>query len=135
MVLMLRLCPLVPFNAFNYAMGITAVKFWDYAIGGVGMIPGTVLYVFIGTTLGSITQAATGNYSGGAASIVILIVGCVLGCAAIVWITIVVRKYLNQTIEKGKSSHPYHDQEEQNDDFLANPGAKVQTESSSAMDN
>ena len=131
---MLRLCPLVPFNAFNYAMGITAVKFWDYAIGGVGMIPGTVLYVFIGTTLGSITQAATGNYSGGAASIVILIVGCVLGCAAIVWITIVVRKYLNQTIEKGKNNHPYH-QEEQNDDFLANPGAKLQTENSSAMDN
>ena len=55
LVLMLRLCPLVPFNAFNYAMGITAVKFWDYAIGGIGMIPGTVLYVFVGTTLGSIT--------------------------------------------------------------------------------
>ena len=54
-VLMLRLCPLVPFNAFNYAIGITAVKFWDFAIGGVGMIPATVLYVFVGTTLGSIT--------------------------------------------------------------------------------
>ena len=54
-VLMLRLCPLVPFNAFNYAIGITAVKFWDFAIGGIGMIPATVLYVFVGTTLGSIT--------------------------------------------------------------------------------
>lgn len=54
-VLLLRLCPLVPFNAFNYAMGITAVSFFDYAIGGFGMIPGTIVYVFIGTTLGSIT--------------------------------------------------------------------------------
>ena len=98
-VLMLRLCPLVPFNAFNYAMGITSVTFWHYAIGGVGMIPATVLYVFVGTTLGSITQAATGNYSGGTASIVILIVGCVLGCVAIVWISIVVKKYLNETIQ------------------------------------
>ena len=54
-VLLLRLCPLVPFNAFNYAMGITAVSFVHYALGGLGMIPGTVVYVFIGTTLGSIT--------------------------------------------------------------------------------
>lgn len=54
-VLLLRLCPLVPFNAFNYLMGVTGVSFINYAIGGVGMIPGTVVYVFIGTTLGSIT--------------------------------------------------------------------------------
>ena len=46
---------MVPFNAFNYAMGITAVSFMDYAIGGFGMIPGTILYVFVGSTLGSIT--------------------------------------------------------------------------------
>ena len=52
---MLRLCPLVPYNAFNYLMGVTAVSFAHYAIGGTGMIPATIVYVFIGTTLGSIT--------------------------------------------------------------------------------
>ena len=54
-VLLLRLCPLVPFNAFNYLMGVTGVSFFNYAVGGVGMIPATVVYVFAGTTLGTIT--------------------------------------------------------------------------------
>ena len=53
-VTLLRLCPLVPFTYFNYVMGITAVKFSHYAIGGFAMIPGTIVYVFVGTTIGSI---------------------------------------------------------------------------------
>ena len=54
LVLLLRLCPLVPFTYFNYMMGITSVTFYDYAVGGLGMIPGIIVYVFVGTTIGSI---------------------------------------------------------------------------------
>merc|ERR1719232_1426227 len=84
-------------------MGVTGVSFINYAIGGVGMIPGTVVYVFIGTTLGSITQAATGDYSGGPLTITLLIVGSILACVAIVWISIVVKRYLQQAQELGEA--------------------------------
>ena len=95
MVLLLRMCPLVPFTYFNYVMGITVVSFLDYAIGGFGMIPGTIVYVFVGTTIGSIQDAASGNYDSGAAGLVFLIVGCVLACAAIIYVSIVVKRYLD----------------------------------------
>ena len=42
-------------------MGITAIKFKHFAIGCIGMIPGTVVYVFIGTTVSDIASIANGT--------------------------------------------------------------------------
>ena len=48
-VLLLRLSPLIPFNLINYLYGLTPVRFWTYAANSfVGMLPGTVLYVYLG---------------------------------------------------------------------------------------
>ena len=76
--LLLRFCPLIPYNAFNYIMGVTSVTFKAYAIGGVGMIPGTAVYVFVGTTIGNIAKAASGDFEGGTPMLVSLIVGTIL---------------------------------------------------------
>ena len=95
---LLRLCPLIPFNAFNYVMGITSVRFKAYALAGFGMIPGTIVYVFVGTTIGNIADAASGDFEGGTVSLVVIIVGTILAFAAIVYITIVVRRYLNKQL-------------------------------------
>lgn len=48
-VFLTRLSPLFPFNLLNYAFGVTQVSLKDYILGSLGMIPGTVLYVYIGT--------------------------------------------------------------------------------------
>jgi len=51
-MLILRLIPLFPFNGLNFAMGLTRIKIWDYvAASAIGMIPGTFLYIYIGTVL------------------------------------------------------------------------------------
>jgi len=47
-VLLLRLSPVFPFNALNYLLGLTQVSLRDFAIACLGMIPGTVLYVYLG---------------------------------------------------------------------------------------
>ena len=94
-VFLLRMCPLVPFTYFNYVMGITSVSFVHYAVGTIGILPGSIVYVFIGTTIGSIQDAASGNYDAGPAGLIFLIVGSILACVAIIYVSIVVKKYLN----------------------------------------
>ncbi len=50
MVGLLRLSPLIPFNLSNYLYGLTAIAFVPYVIASfVGMLPGTLLYVYLGT--------------------------------------------------------------------------------------
>lgn len=61
LIFLLRLCPLIPFNAFNYLCGVTKITVKHFTIGNLGMIPGSLAYVFIGTTISSISDAAQGK--------------------------------------------------------------------------
>ena len=49
----LRLVPLFPFWLINLAMGLTAIRTWTfYWVSQLGMLAGTVVYVYAGTQLG-----------------------------------------------------------------------------------
>lgn len=53
-VALLRLSPLVPFSVSNYLYGLTPVAFGPYALASaVGMLPATVLYVYLGAAGGA----------------------------------------------------------------------------------
>lgn len=48
-VLIVRLVPLVPFIAINYASGLSAVRFRHYVLGSaIGMVPGSLAYAALG---------------------------------------------------------------------------------------
>lgn len=48
-VIGVRLVPLLPFSALNYACGLTAVRARDYVLGtAIGILPGATAYVTIG---------------------------------------------------------------------------------------
>jgi uncharacterized membrane protein YdjX (TVP38/TMEM64 family) len=57
-VFLLRLTPAVPFNLLNYALGLTRIRFADYAIASIGMLPGTLLYVYSGKLAGDLATVA-----------------------------------------------------------------------------
>jgi uncharacterized membrane protein YdjX (TVP38/TMEM64 family) len=62
LVFLLRLSPVIPFNLSNYFYGLTGVKFWPYVLASwIGMMPGTFLYVYIGTAGKAAVVAAAGG--------------------------------------------------------------------------
>lgn len=60
-VFLLRLSPAFPFSLLNYALGLTQVRFVDALVASVGMLPGTLLYVYYGYVGRQIAVAATGT--------------------------------------------------------------------------
>ena len=88
-VFLLRLSPVFPFNLLNYGLGLTKVSFADYVIASVGMLPGTLLYVYYGKIAGDVAALAGGAApEKGAGYYAVLILGLV---ATIVVTTLVTR--------------------------------------------
>lgn len=61
LVFLLRLSPALPFTLLNYVLGLTRVRFADYLVASVGMIPGTLLYVYNGKLLGDMAALGSGE--------------------------------------------------------------------------
>lgn len=105
-VFLTRLSPVFPFNLLNYAYGLTTVPFWKYALASwIGMFPGTVLYIYIGSTIGSLADLATGNVQGGTAQTTLKWVGFAVTILVTVLITRIARKALKD-VSPPKESEP-----------------------------
>lgn len=60
-VLLTRLSPVFPFNLLNYAFGVTQISLKDYMLGSLGIVPGTIMYVYIGSLAGNLALTNTSH--------------------------------------------------------------------------
>jgi uncharacterized membrane protein YdjX (TVP38/TMEM64 family) len=98
-VLLTRLSPVFPFNLLNYAFGVTRVSFRDYFFASwLGMFPGTVMYVYLGSAAQSLAELAAGGGGGATAQRVLLGVGLLATVAVTVVITRIARRALRGAI-------------------------------------
>lgn len=93
-VFLLRLSPVFPFNLLNYALGLTRVGFVDYCIASLGMIPGTILYVYLGALGGQAAVAASDEGDTALLTWAVRILGLVATAAVTVLITRTARRAL-----------------------------------------
>lgn len=94
-VFLLRLSPLFPFTLLNYALGLTRVRFEDYVVASLGMIPGTILYVYYGKLAGDVaTLAGGGAVAKGPGYYAVL----VIGLAATVLVSTLVARVARQAL-------------------------------------
>jgi uncharacterized membrane protein YdjX (TVP38/TMEM64 family) len=95
-VALLRLSPAFPFNALNYGLGLTRVRFRDYALACLAMAPGTLLYVYYGAVAGDIAGAAAGEVERGLEQWLFLGLGLVATVIVTIIITRIARRALRE---------------------------------------
>ena len=100
-VFLVRLSPVFPFNLINYGLSLTAVRFRDYALATwIGMLPVTVLYVYIGTAASDLGQLIGGDLDTGLAGRVALFAGLAATVVLIAFITRKATRVLGQHLER-----------------------------------
>jgi len=105
LIFLLRLSPVIPFNLSNYFYGLSGVKFWPYVLASwIGMMPGTFLYVYIGTAGKAAVSAAAGGEAmkHGWQYWTFLSVGLAATIIVTIWVTKIARGALRQA-EAGKN--------------------------------
>jgi uncharacterized membrane protein YdjX (TVP38/TMEM64 family) len=98
-VALTRLSPVFPFNVQNYFYGLTAVRFWPYTVtSACTMLPGTLLYVYIGVAGAGVAAALTGAASWGRTAL--QIGGLLATLLVVVLITRIARKELERATRR-----------------------------------
>ena len=98
-VLLLRLSPIFPFNVLNYGLGLTGVSLRDYVLASVGMIPGTVMYVYLGSLVSDLATLGAGDApSNPTITWAIRIIGLLATVAVTLYVTRVARKALAEAV-------------------------------------
>ena len=98
---LVRLSPIFPFNLLNYAFGLTRVSFQDYFLASwIGMMPGTVMYVYIGSLAGSLANLG-GARERTAGEWALYVIGLMATVVVTLHVTKLARKALDEKIIRG----------------------------------
>ncbi len=95
---LLRLSPLIPFNALNYIGGVTSISFRDNTLALIFILPGTILFVFLGSSAGSLSDSE--EMDDPTVTIITIVFGIVFGFLGVGVTTYYAKKELHRVLEK-----------------------------------
>ena len=94
-----RLSPVFPFNLLNYLFGLTRVSLRDYVLASaIGMIPGSLLFVYLGSLAGDLAKLGAGGRTRSPAEWAMYAVGLLATIAVTVTVTRIARRALDRRI-------------------------------------
>jgi uncharacterized membrane protein YdjX (TVP38/TMEM64 family) len=92
-----RLSPVFPFNLLNYAYGLTSVSLRDYLLASwLGMLPGVVMYTYIGSLIGDLTRIGAAPTKRPAGYWILNVVGLAATVAVALYAARIARRALAQ---------------------------------------
>lgn len=100
-IFLLRLSPVFPFNLLNYSLGLSQISLKDYVVGTVGILPGTIMYVYLGSLVGNLATLGTDSSQPPEAATVqwiLRIVGLVATVVVTLYVTRIARRALTEAL-------------------------------------
>jgi len=101
-MLLMRICPGIPYILLNFMLGITQISLQDFIIGGLGMFPGMLTRLFIGTTISELTKdsfsfkALVFDSENTSLYIILAIFGLFIFIAVFTYISRVTKRYIQE---------------------------------------
>jgi uncharacterized membrane protein YdjX (TVP38/TMEM64 family) len=94
-----RLSPVFPFNLLNYAFGLTRISLRHYVVASwAGMLPGSVLYVYLGSLAGDLATLGAGERVRTPAEWTLYVIGLFATVAVTLYVTRLARGALERRI-------------------------------------
>ena len=104
-IILLRLSPVIPFNVLNLGLGVTNVPLRTVALGtAIGIIPGTSLFVYLGSVAGDLSTALTTEK--GSETWVLALVGVLASIGVLTLITRLARQQLDLILSESATDAP-----------------------------
>ncbi len=91
-VILTRLTPVIPFSLLNYIYSLTGVRVHDFLIASlIGMIPGTVMYVYFGSLFQNIPDIFS-DHDKKPGEMLLLVIGCIMTVTVMALVTRIAKK-------------------------------------------
>lgn len=98
-VLLTRLSPVFPFNLLNYAYGLTGISLRHYFWASwLGMLPGTIMYVYLGSLAGDLARLGAGGSQRTAGEWILYLIGLAATVAVTLYVTRLARSALRDKV-------------------------------------
>lgn len=121
-ILLLRLSPLTPYALLNYLLSVTLITPFNYFIStAIGMIPGTLMYSYLGTTArvvkdivstpvddGSTPSDEEGINVDSSTKMWIMVGGLIASIFIAIAITLIIRRTLNKIAEEQEQEQEHY---------------------------
>ena len=100
-VLLLRLSPIIPFNALNYALSLSNVPVRTYLLASfLGMLPGTAMWFYLGSLAPTVSDLSSAGSRGGTTRTLLYIAGLAATVAAAVIAARAARRALHAQLQE-----------------------------------
>jgi uncharacterized membrane protein YdjX (TVP38/TMEM64 family) len=132
-MLLLRLCPIIPFNGLNYIGGVTNIELDQFIYALVGIVPTVIFWVFVGASADKLANNTADDVSEQILLVALLMTGVLFALAALVLLFRYAKEELRKEIAADRA-HNWHTYQKPPTSYSTTTGATLSSSTEFAME-